>query len=124
MVKGKSHLGKKKLLAISSEWKDTHISNFPRSKRTLKHITARGSCARKLFKVFQLYTCLKCTQSTLIVTDMCIFLAFVFMEFVSSIRHTIENIFLFIKKSKTPGIIHLLTCKWLQRKPEHHTLNN
>ncbi len=61
---------KKKLLPISSEWKDAHISNFPRSKRTLKHmcgakITARGSCVRKLFKVFQLYTCLKCTQSTL-----------------------------------------------------------
>ncbi len=61
---------KKKLLPISSEWKDAHISNFPRSKRTLKHmcgakITARGSCVCKLFKVFQLYTCLKCTQSTL-----------------------------------------------------------
>ncbi len=28
-------------------------------------ITARGSCGHKLFKVFQLYTCLKCTQSTL-----------------------------------------------------------
>ncbi len=49
---------KNKLLPISSEWKDTHISNFPQSKRTLKHmcgakIMARGSCVRKLFKVFQ-----------------------------------------------------------------------
>ncbi len=102
MVKLKSHLGKN-LLPISSEWKGAHISNFPRSKRTLKHvwgkkkITAQGFCVHKLFKVFQLYTRLKCTQSTLIVTDMCLFLAFVFMDFVSSIRRTVENIFVFIK---------------------------
>ncbi len=61
---GNLTLEKKKL------WKDAHISNFPRSKRTLKHmcgakITARGSCVCKLFKVFQLFTCLKYAQSTL-----------------------------------------------------------
>ncbi len=28
-------------------------------------ITAQVSCVRKLLKVFQLYSCLKCTQSTL-----------------------------------------------------------
>ncbi len=60
MVKWKPHLGKK-LLLISSEWNDAHISNFPRSKRTLKHmcgakITARGSCVHKIFKVFQMYS--------------------------------------------------------------------
>ncbi len=62
---------KKKLLQISSEWKDAHISNYSQSKRTLIHmcgakIMAQGSCVCKLFKVFQLYTCLKCTQSTLL----------------------------------------------------------
>ncbi len=53
-LKLKSHLGKK-------NWKDAHISNFQRSNKTLIHmcgakITAQGSCVRKLFKVFQLYT--------------------------------------------------------------------
>ncbi len=59
---------------ISSEWKDAHISNSPRSKRTLTHMcgaksTSLGSCVCELFKSFQLYTCLKCTQSTLLNTD-------------------------------------------------------
>ncbi len=43
----------KKLLPISSEWKDAHISNSPPSKRTLIHMcgtktTAQGPCGRKL----------------------------------------------------------------------------
>ncbi len=68
MVKWKSHLGKKNL-PISLEWKDAHISNV-QPKRTLIHmrgakITALGSCVHKLFMVFQVYTCLKCTPSTL-----------------------------------------------------------
>ncbi len=58
----------KKKLPISSEWKDAHVSNIPRSKRTLIHTITRYYthcvCVHKLFKVFQLYTCLKCTQST------------------------------------------------------------
>ncbi len=60
MVKWKSHLGKKTFANIFGVERRTH-SNFPRSKRTLKHmcgakIMARGSCVRELFKVFQLYT--------------------------------------------------------------------
>ncbi len=61
--------GEMKISPISTERKDAHISNSPRWERTLIHvcganITARGSGVLKLFKVFQLYTCLKCTQST------------------------------------------------------------
>ncbi len=30
------------LLLISTEWKDAHISNFPQSKRTLKHVWSKN----------------------------------------------------------------------------------
>ncbi len=64
----------KKKLPTSSEWKDVHVSNFAGSKRSGIHmrgakITAQGSWVHTLFKVFQLYTCLKYNQSTLPESD-------------------------------------------------------